>query len=737
MKKRGFWFGVVLLTALLVYGIASAATSPVVASIELDPAYLAAPGKVKVSITVSNTSNEDLKDPVTLLDPAAQVVPDFGNSGQAMLKAGGSLTWTGEYDVSQSALDNGSIVYYLKYTNYLASGEAVEQSIPIQGKITTQKADVLLQVKRTITPTVAQQDQDVKVTYFITNAGTVTLNDIKIQENTDIQKKKQSIDAFSLKSGQTAELTFTVKMGKKDLTSGAKLTYTAEGSSKKLTYTVDNQKITYGDPKLTASLSSSAKGAVVNNTVTLTLQLSNKGNVDFSDIRVTDATLGEVFSNQELKAGDTLNLTKDITIQETAQYQFNVTAMDATGNEVTASTDAVAVTAMNADDVLNLSLSASVDQTEVYGNPANVHFTLVLQNDSNVDAKNVKVSHGDTELATFDSIPKGESRTINRDAALSYSGKYQFTVTANDPLDNALTFQSNEMQIAVYAPTPAPATPTPPPVPTAEPSFVPATVIPIRDPSIGAVPKAIQNVLLPLLILAGVVLVAVCVLLLIATKRRADQKRASDAAYDHLERAKRRDYITPADDEEEKEQAETDGADKEELKPAKKVKPARRISPEEQEAQMANRRVVGEPRDEEVSWELPHMKYAREAVDTMSAETQDDHLQTQHDLYDDDSEDLYQGFERPDSDETSGWQTDDSYEDEAASGDETYAEDEPYSYDEDAPYEEDGGVYEDVPEEAEEWSDADEGFDEAAEEHADAEPGDAHEGRRRSRRHQE
>ena len=121
-------------------------------------------------------------------------------------------------------------------------------------------------------------------------------------------------------------------MGKKDLTSGAKLTYTAEGSSKKLTYTVDNQKITYGDSKLTAALASSAKGAVVNGTVTLTLTLNNKGNVDFSDIRVTDDTLGEVFSNQELKAGNSLTLTKDVTIQETAQYQFNVTAMDATRN---------------------------------------------------------------------------------------------------------------------------------------------------------------------------------------------------------------------------------------------------------------------------------------------------------------------------------------------------------------------------------------------------------------------
>ena len=478
---------------------------------------------------------------------------------------------------------------------------------------------------------------------------------------------------------------------------------------------------------MTATLASSAKGAVVNGTVTLTLTLNNKGNVDFSDIRVTDDTLGEVFSNQELKAGNSLTLTKDVTIQETAQYQFNVTAMDATGNEVTAATDAVSVTAMNAEDVLNLSLTASVDQTEVYGNPATVRFTLTINNDSNVDAKNVKVYHGNMELATFDTIPKGEARTMNRDAALSYSGKYQFTVTADDPLENSQTFQSNEMQIAVYAPTPAPATPTPPPVPTAEPTFEPATVIPIRDPSIGTVPKAIQNVLLPLLIIAGVVLLAVCVLLLIATKRRADQKRASNAAYDHLERAKRRDYITPAESEEEDKPAEENAE-----RPKKKAE----ISPEEQEAQMANRRMVGEPRDEEIDWELPHMKYARDAVDTRGTTEQDDHFRMEHDLYDDDAEDLYQGFERPEDDTADDWQDDDSYGSEDSSDESAYSKDD--SYYDDSSYDNADPVYGNEAEEAEEVTEADEDlYAEQATEHAEAAAEEAHEGRRRSRRHQE
>ena len=246
------------------------------------------------------------------------------------------------------------------------------------------------------------------------------------------------------------------------------------------------------------------------------------------------------------------------------------------------------------------------------------------------------------------------------------------------------------MQIAVYAPTPAPATPTPPPVPTAEPTFEPATVIPIRDPSIGTVPKAIQNVLLPLLIITGVVLLAVCVLLLIATKRRADQNSASNAAYDHLERAKRRDYITPAESEEEDKPAEENAE-----RPKKKAE----ISPAEQEAQMANRRMVGEPRDEEIDWELPHMKYARDAVDTRGTTEQDDHFRMEHDLYDDDAEDLYQGFERPEDDTADDWQDDDSYGSEDSSDESAYSKDDSY-YDESS-YDNADPVYGDEAEEEE------------------------------------
>ena len=575
-----------MLALMLLAGFAVAETTdPIVTSMELTPSKLTGPGPVTVTITISNSSDKDMQDPVVLYDPAAQIVSDFGTNGSAMLKAGETRTWTGTYDVNQRTLDNGFVVYYLKYTIYQANGKSVEQSQPIRQTITLQTAEADIEVKRTISPSIAREGQSIVVRYDITNTGTVALLNVGIQENPDIYNKKQTIPR--LDPGLTAEIKYPVTMGTQDMTSSAVITYTPENQSEEQTYQVQEQVIKFGTPSLEAKLTSSAKGVVQNGTVTLTLTLKNTGSVDYSDIRVSDPFLGDVFTNQELKAGKTLELTKEVTVPATMEYQFTVNATDATGSETSISTEPLSITAVSPEDALTLEVVATPDRTEVFEQPGKVRFTLQITNNSRVNATNVVVSHGDVELYTFSSIPAGETRTMSRDFALSMAGKYRFTVAATDPLESTVLFQSNETQIAFSVPTPAPATPTPVPDPTPEPTFAAATIPRIDDKSIGTVPKFIQMVLLPLLILAGVALVASGVLLVIATKRRHEQKKASEAAVDQLERAVRRDYITPADeDEDEEEQAD----DREE--------------PDDDGLSTD---------DAKVEFELPHMKYARSA----------------------------------------------------------------------------------------------------------------------------
>ena len=308
-KRKGLILCLVVAALMLLAGAAVASeVDPIVCSMELDPNKLAAPGTVNVTITISNSGNTDMKDPVVLYDPAAQIVSDFGTNGAVLLKAGESATWTGTYDVNDRTLENGAVVYFVKYTLYKDSGEAVDQSQPIRAAISLQTAETDMDVKRTISPTVAGEGQEVVVRYDITNSGTVSLTDVTIEENQDIHKEKQTIPL--LEPGKTAEVRYTVTMGKEDLTSGATITYKSEAETETQTYTVENQTITYGEASLTANLTSNVKGVVENGTVTLTLELKNTGNVDYSDLRVTDPSLGDVFTNQQLKAGESLTLEK-------------------------------------------------------------------------------------------------------------------------------------------------------------------------------------------------------------------------------------------------------------------------------------------------------------------------------------------------------------------------------------------------------------------------------------------
>lgn len=680
MKRKGLVLCLVLAVLMLLAGFAVAETTdPIVTSMELTPSKLTGPGPVTVTITISNSSDKDMQDPVVLYDPAAQIVADFGTNGSALLKAGETRTWTGTYDVNQRTLDNGFVVYYVKYTLYNENGKAVEQSQSIRQKVSLQTAETDIEVKRTISPSIARKDQEVVVRYDISNTGTVALLDVGLQENQDIYSKKQTIPR--LEPGQTVEIKYSVKMGAKDLTSGATITYTSESQSEEQTYKVEEQVIRFGEPELEANLAASVKGVVQNGTVTLTLTLKNSGSVDYSDIRVSDASLGDVFTNQELKAGKTLELTKEVTVPETMEYQFIVNATDATGTETSISTDAISITAVSPEDALALEVIATPDRTEVFEQPGKVRFTLSIANTSKVDATNVVVSHGETELYTFGVIAAGETRTLSRDFALSMAGKYRFTVSAKDPLESVMSFQSNETQIAFSVPTPAPATPTPAPDPTPEPTFVPATIPPITDRSVGTIPKFVQMILLPILILSGVVLLASVALLIIAAKRRHDQKKASEAAVDQLERAARRDYITPAEETAE----ETEVAQFEDV-------------PQENETPVINSNALD---DAEEEFELPHMKYARSA---RPAEPMEEEYEDQEELLDD-----YASYEEPQADDAYAY--DDGYD--AEEGDDQPIWEEPTYEDED---------YDELPVYGEEYPAEDEEEPEAepAEEESDA-----------------
>ncbi len=541
--KRTLWLvslAAVLLLALCCGGAALAADGddPLTIAMALETNEFAAPKEITVNISVTNAGESDLPGPVTLYYPDNKQVEEFGSP---TLTVGTTKSWSGKWKVNQAQLDAGRITFKVRYSIYNAEGELVYKAKNFSKKIIYTGGTPELKITRDIKPTTAQKDQEVTVTYEIENPSGVEVTRVTIKENSSISSKSGVID--SIPAGGKESYTFTTKMGRKNLTSSATVSFRAGG--KNYTQKVESATIKYGEVKLSASLKADKKGGAPGETVKLTLTLKNSGTVDFTNVKVTDAALGEVFSGLTVEAGKTEVLDKEITITETQDLQFTVSADDVTGEPVETATGRVNVIATDPTQQIVLSLEATADRDVVYTIPGNVHFTITVRNESAVDVSNITVRAVDTVINTFDSIPAGESRTFTREMAISMPGIFQFTASCKDQLSQTLTFSSNQLRVSHQQPTPEP-TEAPivtPPAPRYEER--PETYEDLTDSQkLPAWTDQVESVAgTAKWILAGIAGLGL-LLIIIGGVRRGLNKRHSSQAMDHLEGANYRDYST-------------------------------------------------------------------------------------------------------------------------------------------------------------------------------------------------
>lgn len=434
---------------LLCVGMAQAAEDPVTVKIEISNSSLTAPGEVDLVINVSNTSDSELPGPMTLYFPDDTQVEEFGTP---TLAGGTSASWSGKWFVTQEELDAGVILFKLGYSITGENGEVVKKLKAIGRKVNYEGGVASLEVVRSIMPTIAGEGQKVTVTYSFVNTGTLPISNLVITENNSISSSKGRID--SIAAGEQASYTFTATMKKKNLTSQASITYEAGG--KDYTKQVESNTIKYGIINLTGTLTSDKKGGLPGDTVKLTLTLKNTGKADFTGVSVSDAALGEVFSGQTVPAGKTVTLEKEITLVNSADYQFIIRGADTAGNEVETATERVSVTAVEPSQVANLQVEISVDRETIYTLPGIVKFTTTVTNLATADMSNVSVRAGGMTLYTFPTLLAGQRKSFVRDVKVETPGKFQFAASVVDQLGETQTFESNIISVQYASPTAEP-----------------------------------------------------------------------------------------------------------------------------------------------------------------------------------------------------------------------------------------------------------------------------------------
>jgi hypothetical protein len=549
-------------------------------TISVEPTSLTAPGTVTVSTRIANAGSEDMNSPISLYDPDGKLVTAFADGGSLpRLPAGESHTWQGQYAVKQSQLDEGKLVYTLRYNTKDALGAVVEQNLPATATITFTGERVDLQVNRTITPEVVRRGKEVTIIYDLVNQGNVKLTNIDIQENRLISTRKQSV--ASLEPGASAKITFTKQNVGGDLSSSALITYRKAGDRKsQAPLTIDAVSIPLAKPGLQYSLTSDKNQYNIGETAVLTLEIKNAGNITYSNITVTDPKLGEVFTNVQIAAGQTKQLQKEVTVNETTTYAFTLKLEDNTGSTMEEKVRELKVSAYAEGQMLRLNLTLTASSEVITAMPGDITFYLNVTNDSNTAAKNIVIRHADMEIYTIKELAPGQSTMIQRDYSLSQAGKYQFSATATDVQDNKVEFLSNALNISYTAPT---AAPTKEIIVTIAPAIT-YTPVPEDYAPAGGQTKVILFILTLAL---GVLFGLSAILLVVSIAMRAKARAKSNAAYDTFELAGTRDYTAPADE----------------------TKLAIQAAPDVEQESAAQE--AGEPQEE-----LPHQKYLKSQQST-------------------------------------------------------------------------------------------------------------------------
>ncbi len=505
MKQRVISVFVLLLMLLgmcQTAGAESASTLPIKVEIELSKSQLTGPEEITVTVRVTNVTDAAFTSPVSLEDPNGQLIDEFGTP---LLEAGASASWTGTWAVTQAELDAGRITFRVRYPVTDENGIVSNARSSFAKLLTLVAAEPEVEVTRTIKPATASKNQEVSVIYEISNVGTVNITGVQIKESSAVSSKAASVGTIA--AGAKATYVFTVKMGTKNLTSNATITYTA--GTKSYTTKVENATIKYGKSNLTATLTADKNGGYIGDMVTLTLTLKNTGKKNMSGLTVTDDVLGTLFTDLSVDAGKTVTEKTTITVAQTADYQFTVSGKEGTADIETA-TGRINVIAMDPTNAPSLTIETEITSDVVYTLPSVVSITSTVTNNGAVDAKNVTVVSSGTTIASIGTLAAGKSATIKRDIEVQMTGQFRFDATYRNDIGENVTFEGDTIRISQAAPTEVPTA-----VPVATPKMFTQEELPTQD-NLPAVVTQAQNALTILYYVFGALAIVAAALLIVS-----------------------------------------------------------------------------------------------------------------------------------------------------------------------------------------------------------------------------
>ena len=255
----------------------------------------------------------------------------------------------------------GTIVQDIEVTprlTYTANGKTYEESFGDTISVRVSNADVSVSINPS--KTIAQQGETISFAVTITNSGKEQISNIKLFSSDD---QSIAIGTTSLAAGESMNETVSQKITQSGPVSFYVTAQDASGS----TYTFNSNSVDisvsnasanplatseYAD-QLSIDVQPSSTELDSEGIVTFTITLTNTSQATFSDVVVSESSIGNIDTIAVMEPG-TATITKEVTVSETTDFNFIVTANDITGQTISLSADPVKITVSGGSEVRTL-----------------------------------------------------------------------------------------------------------------------------------------------------------------------------------------------------------------------------------------------------------------------------------------------------------------------------------------------------------------------------------------------
>ncbi len=397
----------------------------------VDQASIAAPGTLTYAITVVNTGNVDLTNVVVsdVFAGGATLVSGDVNDND-VLETSETWIFSADYDVTQADINNGGDLVNM------ASVVSDQTTLVSAGATTTVTQLPSLSIDKVVDEADVSAPGTLTYTITVVNTGNVDLTGVVVSDVFAGGATLSSGDGSNpgvLDVGETWVYTADYDVTQADINAGTALTNSASVVSDQTTLvsagatTTVTQLPSLSIDKVVDEADVSAPG-----TLTYTITVVNTGNVDLTNVVVSDvfaggATLvsGDVNDNDVLETSETWIYTAD----------YGVTQADINNggdlvNSASVVSDQTTLVSAGATTTVtrspSLSIDEVVDETDVSA-PGTLTYTITVVNTGNVDLTNVVVSDVFAGGATLVSGDVNDNDVLETSETWIFSADYDVT----------------------------------------------------------------------------------------------------------------------------------------------------------------------------------------------------------------------------------------------------------------------------------------------------------------------